>query len=120
MAASHHVSYTRLTNGDCFNRDVTSVFADKVTKVPCAKSHNGEVVGSFTADNGAWPGPVGMQAIVGQRCDQAARRYTTSRPAEVGIYFLYPGRRAWDNGSRLVVCELHNRDGSRRSGSVAA
>ena len=116
----HPTSYTRLSTSDCFNRSTGTVSAHLVTKVSCDEAHLGEVVGSFDAGDGPWPGPAGLQAIVGRRCDDAARRYTASRPPGVGVYFLYPRQSSWGNGTRRIVCELHNRDGSQRTGSVAA
>jgi hypothetical protein len=114
----HPTPYTRLATGDCFNRTKAAVASRDVYKVPCQKSHLGEVVGTFDATGGPWPGAVGMRAMVGRRCDDDARAYSTSRPAGVGVYFLYPNERSWATGARRVVCELHNRDGSRRTGSV--
>ncbi len=116
--ASHHVSYTHLAKGDCFNRDTSGVFADRVTKVACRGSHLGEVVGSFDAPDGPWPGAVGIRDVAGPRCGDMASQYTAARPPGLGVYFLYPSQHSWDNGTRLVVCELHNQDGTKRVGPV--
>jgi hypothetical protein len=110
--------YTRLQPGDCFNRTPAGSTV-AVHKVSCATPHNAEAVGRIIAPNGSWPGGVGFTLIVGATCDEDAQPYIQSDvSSNVIVTFIYPERQAWDEGSRVIVCDLRTADGSKVKGPI--
>ncbi|MDP9073767.1 MAG: DUF4190 domain-containing protein, partial [Actinomycetota bacterium] len=122
--ASHHTSYTRLQAGDCFNRDKSGLFgqggplSSLVTVVDCNKAHDAEVVGTFIAPDSSYPGLRGFQIQAGPRCSALEEQYVTTPHPGLVNRFLYPSKSLWDSGTRVVVCEVRNADGSKLTGSV--
>jgi hypothetical protein len=116
--ASHHTSYTNLSAGDCFNRGQGGVFRSFVTVLDCGTAHDAEVVGTFDAPDGDYPGLPGFQSFAGPKCESLKQSYLTSPHPGLANRFLYPSRSEWDSGTRVVVCEVRNADGSKLKGSV--
>ncbi len=110
--------YTRLQPGDCFNR-TPSGSTISVLQVSCAKAHNAEVVGRIIAPGGSWPGQDGFRTIVGTTCDEDAQAYLQSDvSSNVVVTYIYPEHQAWDDGSRVVVCDVRTVDGSKVNGPI--
>jgi hypothetical protein len=117
---SHHKAYTSLEPGDCFNHS-TSGLTGLVTVVGCAKPHQNETVGSFeyVSDSSSWPGATGFAAEAGLQCRRLAVAYVNpvTRSA-LEVVWVYPGRTAWNAGTRKVVCAVRKADNTRLTGSV--
>jgi hypothetical protein len=121
VGASSAVSsgdYTRLQPGDCFNRTPAGSTV-AVRKVSCATPHNAQAVGRIIAPNGSWPGGPGFTLIVGATCDEDAQAYLQGDvSSNVIVTFIYPERQAWDEGSRVIVCDVRTVDGSKVKGPI--
>jgi hypothetical protein len=115
--ASHHQSYASLEPGDCFNRNA-GILSMWVAKVSCNGPHQQEVVGTFEAPDGSWPGASGIQALAQPQCSTFAQQYVGAPTAGVQLLWIYPGHRSWNNGTRTVVCSVRNADGTKRRGSL--
>ncbi|MDQ2729861.1 MAG: septum formation family protein [Actinomycetota bacterium] len=110
--------YTRLQPGDCFNR-TPSGSTVSIQHVSCAKAHNAEAVGRIIVPAGPWPGQTGFVMIVGSTCDAYAQPYMQDGvSSNVIVTYIYPERQAWDDGSRVVVCDVRTADGSKVNGPI--
>lgn len=110
--------YTRLQAGDCFNR-TPSGSTVSVQRVSCATAHNAQAVGRIIVPGGVWPGKDGFKQIVGSTCDDDAQAYLQSDvSSSVVVTYIYPERQAWDDGSRVVVCDVRTVDGSKVNGPI--
>jgi hypothetical protein len=117
---ANHKQYTSLEPGDCFNHS-SSGLTGLVATVSCNEPHQLETVGSFDyAGGGSWPGPAGFEIEALPECRGLARQYVARSTigASLRVEWLYPGRAAWNGGTRTIVCALGNLDGSTRTGSV--
>jgi hypothetical protein len=116
--ARHHTSYAALSDGDCFNRAGGGLLSTFVKVVDCDKAHDAEVVGTFDAPDGNYPGVSGFQSLAGPKCESLKQSYVTTPHPGLANRFLYPSRSLWDSGTRVIVCEVRNADGSKLTGSV--
>ncbi|HEX9548108.1 MAG TPA: DUF4190 domain-containing protein [Acidimicrobiales bacterium] len=114
---SHHHEYTTLHQGDCFDRN-SGVFSHLVTRKSCSRPHQAEVVGTFDAPEGTWPGAGGIAAMANSQCQASARQYGILARPDLQLWWIYPSRGTWGHGTRTIVCTLRNADGTKRTGSL--
>ena len=117
---THHKEFTSLQPGDCFNGG-TNGLTGLVHVVGCDTPHQNETVGAFVFPPGSapWPGPAGFAAEATTQCRALAADYVTQAGAgQLQLVWVYPGRTAWNNGTRKVVCAVRNADGTDHVGSV--
>ena len=117
-SAASTSDYTRLQPGDCFNRSPSGSTVS-IQQVSCAKAHNAQAVGRIIVPSQTWPGKAGFSMIVGSTCDEDAVAYVQSDvSSNVIVTYIYPERQAWDDGSRVVVCDVRTADGSKVNGPL--
>lgn len=114
------IDYTRLQPGDCFNRTANGSTVS-VVQVSCDQPHNAQVIGRVIAPDGPWPGVAGFSALVGFTCSENATAYFRGRlDPNVIVTYIYPQMQAWDEGSRIVVCDLRTRNNAKVTGQIGA
>jgi Domain of unknown function (DUF4190)/Septum formation len=117
---AHHKEFTALEPGDCFNGG-TNRLTGLVHVVGCDTPHGNETVGAFVYPPGAgqWPGSAGFANEAATQCPALAFSYVSQSTTDrLQLVWVYPGRRAWNHGTRKVVCAVRNADGTQRIGSV--
>lgn len=80
-----------------------------VEVVPCSTAHDSEAIGSFTLAEDTLPAADDMHTESTKQCVKqldASVPDPMSLPTGSHMEYLYPDRRAWDNGERQVTCFL--------------
>ncbi|AZM64734.1 MULTISPECIES: septum formation family protein [unclassified Streptomyces] len=105
--------------GDCFNANSrTEKETYSVEVVPCDEAHQGQVVGEFEIDDkeeGKYPGPDGLSALVDDRCAAEAQKYapdTWALPKGVTLFHYTPTEEGWATGDRAVTCSYTAENGT--------
>lgn len=104
--------------GDCFNANSrTEKETYSVEVVPCGEAHQGQVVGEFEIeeDEGKYPGPDGLSALVDDRCAAEAQKYapdTWALPKGVTLFHYTPTEEGWATGDRAVTCSYTAENGT--------
>lgn len=103
---------------------VRALFERSVERAPCDASHSHEVADAWALDAPAgapYPGGTVLREAHRTRCEAAFERHV-GRPVAGSALALtagVPTERAWDAGSRSVVCLVSNGDGSFLSAAAA-
>lgn len=112
--ASRSDSVLALREGDCFDSPGgLEGWAERATRVPCAREHDGEVFAVAALPDGAYPGDARLGDTAIERCDELLDGYvmdTWALPGHVDVYYLTPSEDSWDFGDREITCVLGNRD----------
>jgi len=116
------VGTRRLRVGDCFI-DPGGSTAQVVRGVPCAVSHDSQVVTLIELPDdpsAEWPGEVKLADRVRPLCLQSAVSALDGNLSDstVGLSAFVPDQRSWDAGDRRVLCTLGRFDGSSMTGSL--
>lgn len=107
-----------LSVGDCLD-EVAPGMRFRVTVLPCAEPHDGEMFARFDLPGGSWPGDEETEAQASESCYAELAAYAPSAYADenVSIVFFSPSRSTWYDGDREVICLSDYADG-RRTGSI--
>lgn len=115
VVESGKVSVDALQVGDCTNDAQEEGVATKISVVPCAEPHDGEVYASFDVKHAKWPGDDAIWATAEKGC--ADRLLEVSQEAyddeSVEIFYFTPTSATWREDDRKVVCTAQFRDGPR-------
>lgn len=113
-----HTKYSDLVAGDCFTQTASRSGRNfTVDRVPCARPHDVEVVGTFRSTATGSGDSVAARTI--PRCqDQAAQYLGHDPPVTLRLVWLVPTGSV--SGSYRVVCGLQNADRTRATGSLRA
>ena len=104
-----------LRTGDCVDLTPNGT---EVRVVPCARSHDAEVLGTFHLSGTEWPGTAAGQQRAASGCAGLLTGYLNPQLAtNLAQSYVYPGQQAWDTGERSVVCEVRATSG-QLTGSV--
>ena len=104
-----HLSVFSLRAGDCF-QNPTGSQADtgmtQVTAVPCASSHDAQVIAQLPVPGSAYPGHAALhaQALPGCRASIAAVVDRSKLTSTMKLLWIYPLPQAWTNGLRTISC----------------
>ena len=110
ITKSGHVDVFSLRTGDCFQNPSGSQPAApglaQVTAVPCANSHNAQVIAQLPVPGSAYPGRAALsaQALPGCRASIAAVADRSKLTATMKLLWIYPLPQAWDDGHRTISC----------------
>ncbi len=103
--------------GDC----LTNPSADHVRVISCEQSHSGEVVGSYRAEDGPYPGEAALEQQAQGSCAAAFALYV-GVPVASSIYDLVPllpTKNTWEKrGDREILCVVRSTTGESLIGSV--
>ncbi|OKH96799.1 hypothetical protein AB852_06755 [Streptomyces uncialis] len=91
-----------------------------VTKVPCAKEHDGEAYGNYLVSGGKsapYPGDDPIATEADEECYRLRADYVMDSwalPQNVDIYYFTPTPESWKLGDREVTCMFGSSDGKNR------
>jgi hypothetical protein len=98
----------------------TDLVSHAPASVACGTAHDGEVVGTFDAADGAYPGETGLRDDAARQCPPLFASYVEIdfKASTLDILPLVPTQVAWQAGTREVSCVALTTDGSKLTGSV--
>lgn len=104
-----HLGIFSLRAGDCFQNPSGSqptLGLTQVTAVPCASSHNAQVITQLPVLGSAYPGRAAFraQALPGCRASVAALVDRSKLTATMKLLWIYPLPQAWADGHRTISC----------------
>jgi hypothetical protein len=117
-SSSGTTSYVdELVVGECFDDTSTE---DEVVRQPCSIEHDGEIVAIVTLPAGAYPGSDGIDMAADRACSPAFGKYVGKSSDESELYLNWwtPGKSAWDDGDRRVLCAAFGPDDEKITGTV--
>jgi hypothetical protein len=119
---NHLGSVFRLQEGDCIN---TSGSGASPTVTSCSSPHMAEVFATFALPKSAWPGSATVQQEADTGCSTRLGSYLNPQLAvSLSQDYVYPGKVAWQTGTRTVICEVRATSGllnqSVRAGSASS
>lgn len=120
IVSAGEVPLEELRPGDCLNGlDLDGAgLISELPAVPCAQSHQGEVIAIFDLPDGDWPGQETVDERATAGCDDRFGNYAFADDDPfVGVSFIPPTRLTWRAGDREVICIAYYLDGER-TGSV--
>jgi hypothetical protein len=102
--------------GECINLMPNGNVVDVL---PCARSHDAEVFGTFHLSETAWPGAAAVRQAASSGCASRLSGYVNPQlsGADLAQSYVYPGAQAWQAGERRVICEVRATSGTL-TGSV--
>jgi Domain of unknown function (DUF4190)/Septum formation len=106
---SGHLDVFSLHAGDCFQNPSGSQpdpGLAQVTAVPCASSHNAQVIARLPVPGSAYPGRAAFhaQALQGCRGSIATVIDRSKLTATMKLLWIYPLPQAWADGQRTISC----------------
>jgi hypothetical protein len=101
-----YASVRDLAVGECFDYGNAE---DEVLRQPCTVAHYGEIIGDVTLPEGPYPGDDGVDEAADRACTHDFTAYVGKSPddSELNLYYSTPTESLWNDGDRLVVCEVH-------------
>jgi len=104
-----HLGVFSLRTGDCFQNpsgSQPSTAMAQITAVPCASSHNAQVMAELHVPGSAYPGRAAFraQALPGCRARVAAVVDRAKLTATMQLLWIYPLPQAWADGQRTISC----------------
>jgi hypothetical protein len=103
FADGQQVHSTALSVGDCVRSSAAGSVSDLET-VACTASHDGEVIGQYTATGGdTYPGEAKITAEAETRCESYAPASLDNK-SDLSIFYIYPREESWTSGDRKVEC----------------
>jgi hypothetical protein len=104
-----HLSVFSLRAGDCFQNPTGSQAATgmtQVTAVPCASSHDAQVIAQLPVPGSAYPGHTALhaQALPGCTASITAVVDRSKLTSTMKLLWIYPLPQAWTNGLRTISC----------------
>jgi hypothetical protein len=104
-----HLNVFSLRAGDCFQNPTGSQAAPsltRVTAVPCASSHNAQVIAQLPVQSSAYPGRAAFraQALPGCRASIAAVVDRSKLTATMQLLWIYPLPQSWADGQKTISC----------------
>ncbi|MEU1627179.1 hypothetical protein ABZ746_18020 [Streptomyces sp. NPDC020096] len=123
-SASHHLTYVKLSPGDCFNSPSLDSHVQDITKVSCGSGHDGEVIANETL-TGTISTEDDLKAKVLDLCEPDAKKRLESIPRDGQTYYnyaLYPDLTTYQfQGENTVSCSLtlsNSMDGKQLTGPL--
>jgi hypothetical protein len=103
---------------------VSSLFLGGAERAGCDASHSHEVADAWVLGNppdAAYPGQGELTRREEARCEAAFEAYVgrASEGSSLALTVAVPPPGSWEDGSRVAVCLVRNRDGSFLSGHAA-
>jgi hypothetical protein len=95
-----------LAVGECFDYRNTE---GEVLRHSCTVLHDGEIIGDVTLPEGPYPGDDGIDEAADRACTLDFTNYVGKSPddSELYLYYWTPTESLWNDGDRLVVCEVY-------------
>ena len=88
------------------------------TIVNCNSPHDAEVFATFSLSGSKWPGTKAASAAASAGCSTRLTGYLNPQLAiSLSSTYIYPGKVAWEAGTRTVICEVQAASG-QLTGSV--
>jgi len=109
--------------GDCIEASSPDALLDEHEKVPCSKSHRGEVYAVTNHPATAidpFPGEPAINTFAEAACATEFKVYvgTDFESSDLSFWYQTPDKDTWPLGDRQVVCVIDHEDGSRMRRSV--
>lgn len=111
IAKNGHLDALSLRAGDCF-QNPSGTQPDpgmtQVTAVPCASSHNAQVIAQLPVPGSAYPGRAAFRAKAGPGCEAsiAAVVDRSKLTATARLLWIYPLPQSWADGQRTISCVI--------------
>jgi Septum formation/Domain of unknown function (DUF4190) len=91
--------------GDCVQHWGAVTTVGTVTVVPCARSHDAEVISTFPLQGTAFPGDQQITTQATTRClASAGSTLTSAARARVRVAYVKPLEASWGQGDHIVAC----------------
>lgn len=107
--------------GSCITEPPADSQGQRLTAVSCDKQHYGEVIGTYAATDGPFPGVQALADESREAC-KAAFEEAVGVPAETSVYDLVPltpSESSWNSANdRQVLCVARSSTGESLVGSV--
>jgi hypothetical protein len=98
-----------LREGDCVDAGQNATSASITA---CDSPHDAEVFATFTLPGASWPGTSTVQQEADAGCSSRLASYLNPELAiTLSQDYVYPGKVAWQTGTRTVVCEVRAASG---------
>lgn len=104
--------------GDCIKEPPQDDSVFRISVVPCAEAHEGEVYAAIDVAGSEYPGVDELTAKANDDCFEELETYAPAayENESVEVFFLYPTDQSWRVGDRAITC-IATTDGSR-TGSI--
>lgn len=106
-----------LAVGECFDYGNAE---GEVLRQSCTVAHDGEIIGDVTLPEGPYPGDDGIDEAADRACTHDFTNYVGKSPedSELDLDYWTPSESLWNDGDRLVVCEVYGFAGFQLTGSI--
>ena len=87
-----------------------------VTRVPivdCSGPHDAEAYASFTMTGDSYPGKAEIEKYGDEQCADAFADFVglPFTKSALNYTYYYPGEDSWQQGDRLILCEIYDQTG---------
>jgi hypothetical protein len=126
-ATDDDYGYVRdLAVGECFDYGnakgevLNQGGASEVLRQPCTVAHDGEIIGDVTLPEGPYPGYDGVDEVADRACSHDFTNYVgkSTDESELNLDYWTPTESLWNDGDRLVVCEVYGFAGIQLTGTI--
>jgi len=115
-----------LAVGECFDYgnaegEVLNQGGDsEVLRQPCMVAHDGEIIGDVTLPEGPYPGYDGVDEAADRACSPVFTNYVgkSTDDSELNLDYWTPTESLWNDGDRLVVCEVYGFAAIQLTGTI--
>ncbi len=99
--------------GDCVNDGSMSGAVTRVPIVDCSGPHDAEAYASFTMAGDVYPGQAAIEKYGDEQCADAFATFVgvPFSKSSLNYTYYYPGDDSWQQGDRLILCEIYDQSG---------
>lgn len=105
-------------DGDCLQGFTGPL--EPSTVVTCETAHNAQLIGTFTIEGDAFPGPEAILAQSEELCKSVPLDPTSPLDTGWSYHFSRPSEATWQTGDRAVACFLALNEGTVRVSMLPA
>jgi energy-coupling factor transporter transmembrane protein EcfT len=119
IVKSGTLSVSDLRVNDCLNGIQSGGHMNElVTVLPCARSHDGQVIEKFPV-SGGFPGEQSLTSGL-QKCrqDEQSRIAQSPLSQRLELFIMAPNKGAWDTGNHTLTCAVIDKSGGKLPGPI--
>jgi hypothetical protein len=107
------VRVTSIRPGDCLVTAPKGLVTSGADAVPCSQAHGAQALSAFDLPAGPFPGVAAVQQAAETGCTGRIGDELTQRigDGELGLSYIHPTQRGWDQGDHQVVCFVTSEQG---------